>query len=190
MRIPIAALVLGSQATAALKPWEISALRTFSPSGRPDSSPWSFINLTIADRNTYAATAPPPDASAPGIAATCFVQWPYAGDAYGREVNCTTTTTTTTPLSSSPPPEWTLTMLPTPGSAYASPLNDFMLRLTLTLKFAGAEDKYEGSARFALGPGQNLQGICSASGVCAFALRDEAVPVLVLQTRVAGGLLG
>jgi hypothetical protein len=38
-----------------LQPWEITRLRTFSPSGRPGDSPYSTINLTIADPNEILA---------------------------------------------------------------------------------------------------------------------------------------
>ncbi|KAM7212917.1 hypothetical protein V8F06_011672 [Rhypophila decipiens] len=38
---------------------------------------------------------------------------------------------------------------------------------------------YVGHARFKVGPGENMEGICGASGVCSYNLRKEKTPVLI-----------
>jgi hypothetical protein len=63
-------------------------------------------------------------------------------------------------------------------SDYSSPTSDFVLRFTL----ATENETFLGIADFVVG--ENMRGLCSASGVCSFGLKEELVPFLVNQTRV------
>lgn len=141
---------------SSLKPWEISRLSTFSPSGRPGSSPWSVINITISDPNEAIIS--------PSI---CSGKWTFEEPPYGIINNC----------SEVPGAEWSFVMLQSEGSG-SSPTMDFKLRFELTRN----RMSFQGTEKFAVG--ENLSGLCSASGVCAFGLKEEKTPVLVKQARV------
>ena len=151
--IPLAA------ATPALQPWEISSLNTFSPSGRPGSSPWSVINITISD--------PSDTTVSPAI---CIGKWTFDEPPYGLVNNCSDVSGG----------RWTFVMLKSNNDG-ASPTTDFKLRFVLNK--AGAE--FVGTGKFALG--ENMSGLCSASGFCSFGLKDGLAPVLVKQARVCNG---
>lgn len=144
--------------TPALKPWEISRLTTFSPSGRPGSSPWSVINITISDPN-----------DAPVSPAICVGKWTFEEPPYGVVNNC----------SDVPGGRWTFAMLQSDNPAGGSPTTDFKLRFDLKKK---GTKEFVGTESFAVG--ENMSGLCSASGVCSFGLKDTATPVLVKQERV------
>lgn len=55
---------------------------------------------------------------------------------------------------------------------------DFKLRFELNKNGIS----FQGTEKFVVG--ENLSGLCSASGVCAFALKEEKAPVLVKQVRI------
>ena len=149
-------------ATPALKPWEITSLNTFSPSGRPGSSPWSVINITISD---------PSDTSvSPAI---CVGKWTFEEPPYGVLNNCSDVSGG----------RWTFTMLKSDNADSASPTTDFKLRFEL--KKAGAD--FVGTGKFAVG--ENMSGLCSASGFCSFGLKDGLALVLVKQVRVCKSIM-
>lgn len=143
-------------AASPLKPWEISRLTTFSPSGRPGSSPWSVINITISDPNEVI--------NSPAI---CSGKWTFEEPPYGIVNTC----------SEVPGGKWTFVMLQSEGSS-PSPTMDFKLRFEQNKNGIS----FQGMENFVIG--ENLSGLCSASGVCAFALKEEKTPVLVKQVRV------
>lgn len=142
-----------------LKPWEISRLGTFSPSGRPGSSPWSVINITISDPNARTVT--------PTI---CSAQWTWETPPWDQVQACT----------EDPHGEWSFVMVKSADSDYPSPTTDFVLRFTLVLQ--GMHRQFLGVARFRIG--ENMSGLCAASGFCSFGLKEELVPFLVNQTLV------
>ncbi|KAK3380973.1 hypothetical protein B0H63DRAFT_523711 [Podospora didyma] len=154
---------------AVLKPWEVSSLTTVAPSGRPGSLMTSYLNLTITDPNNHISKAvliPPPEGSSP-TTANCSAAWPVFGTPpYDQVLNCTET----------PVGSWTFAML---KSETPNDLWDFILRFTFARK-GGAT--FVGSAHFYAQV--NLQGTCSASGFCAFRLRDELKPFYINQTLV------
>ena len=149
-------------ATPALKPWEITSLNTFSPSGRPGGSPWSVINITISDPNDPAV-----------LPAICVGKWTFDESPYGIVNNC----------SDVPGGRWTFATLKSDNAESASPTTDFKLRFAL--KKAGTE--FVGTGKFAVG--ENMSGLCSASGFCSFGLKDGLSPVLVKQVRVCKGIV-
>ncbi|KAL2129470.1 hypothetical protein VTI74DRAFT_7772 [Chaetomium olivicolor] len=144
-------------ATLSLKPWEISHLGTFSPSGRPGSSPYSVINITISDPND-ASVSP----------ATCVGKWTFEEPPYGKINDC----------SDVPGGQWTFVMLESDGQN-PSPTTDFKLRFDLKKK---KKVRFVGVEKFVVG--ENLSGLCSASGVCSFGLKEEKTPFPVQQARV------
>jgi hypothetical protein len=157
-RVIFSLLGLAPLATVAssLKPWEISRLTTFSPSGRPGSSPWSIINITISDPNDAI--------SSPTI---CSGKWTFEEPPYDIINSC----------SEVPGAEWTFVMLRSNGTG-ASPTMDFQLRFELNKK----RESFEGTEKFVVG--ENMSGLCSASGVCSFGLKEEMTPFPIKQVRV------
>ncbi|AEO63792.1 3ffc141b-2c64-46a3-8362-d57d2a3f910a [Thermothielavioides terrestris] len=138
------------------KPWEISYLTTFSPPGRPGSSLYSVINITIADPND--STVSPTN---------CIGKWTYDTVPYNITNAC----------SEVPGGKWTFEMLES-NSTSASPTTDFKLRFELDKQHS----QFVGTASFAVG--DNLSGLCSAGGICAFELKEEDTPFPVYQVRV------
>ena len=149
-------LVCLAAATPTLNPWEISHLTTFSPSGRPGSSPWSVINVTIADPNG-AIVSP----------TFCAAKWTFEDPPYGKVNAC----------SDIPGGQWTFEMLES-DSENPSPTMDFKLRFELKKK----DELFVGTESFKVG--ENMSGLCSASGVCSFGLKEEKTPFLVKQVQV------
>ena len=139
-----------------LQPWQISQLTTFSPSGRPGSSPWSIIDITISDPNDH-----------PVVPTNCTAKWTFEEPPYNRIERCTEV----------PGAEWSFEMVKS-ESEQASPTMDFVLRFTLVRE----HETYLGVAKFVIG--DNMRGLCSASGVCSFGLKEEMTPFLVNQARV------
>lgn len=84
-------------------------------------------------------------------------------------------------------------MLRAENATYQSPTEDFDLKFTLVRSLSAPGNVYAktyvGTGRFRIG--QNMGGLCSASGVCTFGLQEEENPVLVEQTRTeCSGLCG
>ncbi|KAK3315898.1 hypothetical protein B0H66DRAFT_480333 [Apodospora peruviana] len=174
---------LTAAADPLLKPWEISKLTTFAPSGRPGSSTWSIINVTITDPNDY--SNPPPLNLAAGLAvnkstttADCGFKWQYDNfaSAYDHVEHCTAVSEGS----------WTFEMLEASNSSYPSPLTDFVLRFKRSVPRASRRVRgplsWVGDARFVVG--DNMRGLCSASGVCSFGLKEENTPFYINQTRL------
>ncbi|KAK1766282.1 hypothetical protein QBC33DRAFT_620687 [Phialemonium atrogriseum] len=170
------AALLKSRDPDALKLWEILRLSTFSPSGRPGSSPWSLINITITDPNTIPA-GPTPTGTAVFEPSTvnCSTAWDAGSLPYNQVVNCT----------EAEHGYWTFEMLEADDSDYHSPTENFNIRFTQVRSLEVPGNTYAqtfvGTGSFRVG--DNLSGVCGASGVCSFGLKDEAKPVLVNQTR-------
>ncbi|KAK4149536.1 hypothetical protein C8A00DRAFT_46867 [Chaetomidium leptoderma] len=156
----ITASLLGLAAFAgaapSLQPWEISRLSTFSPSGRPAESPWSIINVTISDPNDVALPV-----------TFCATKWTFEKPPYGIVNNC----------SEVAGGQWRFVMLESEGE-HSSPTTDFRLRFELQR----GEETYVGTEKFVVG--ENLWGLCSASGVCSFGLKEEQTPFPVKQVLV------
>lgn len=145
-------------AESSLKPWEILHLSTFSPPGRPgDTQLHSNLNFTISDPND--STVSP---------TTCVAKWLYDELPYNQTNACDVVSGG----------QWTFEMLESDNNRTASPTTDFKLRFELTTKDA----RCVGMAKFTVG--DNLSGMCSAGGICGFALKDEDTPFAVQQARV------
>ena len=150
------------------------SLSTFSPSGRPGSSPYSTLNVTISDPNTVpAGQTPTGTAVFPPSTGTCGVAFTGASVPWGVEQPCTSDSEYTT---------WTVT-LNEPASGTASGTTNFVLSFKETdnVQIPGSDvtKVFEGSQAFAVG--DNLGGECGGSGVCYWAL--TSAPVAVQQTE-------
>ncbi|KAH6843440.1 hypothetical protein B0I37DRAFT_418540 [Chaetomium sp. MPI-CAGE-AT-0009] len=139
-----------------LKPWQISQLRTFSPPNREGSSPWSLINITIGDPNALIVNP-----------TSCATQWTVDDPPFEKLNAC----------SEIPSGQWGFEMLKS-DSTNPSPTTDFRVRYFLKK----GDEAFEGTGSFKVG--DNMQGLCSAGGVCSFELKEENTPFLVTQTRI------
>ncbi|KAM7193196.1 hypothetical protein V8F33_007896 [Rhypophila sp. PSN 637] len=201
-------LLLFSQVCTTVAQWSVRNLNTFSPSGRPGSSPYSTLNTTITD--TYGHY----DAHlnrVPLSTAICFMKWQWGSrdiTPYNIVFNCSNVDPNDTDS------HWSFEMRNATESEYPSPTTDFYLWFWRSVENIyndghGSEkggrftkrgpvdelaavvernDKprrearnilYVGHARFKVGPGENMEGICGASGVCSYNLRQEKTPVLI-----------
>ena len=157
-------------------PWEISSLRTFSPSGRPGSSPYSILNITITDPNTTAA-GPAPRGTAIFTPTTAVCNATYVGDAppWGQSLNCSATSYG----------YWAFEMLQPAENPSATTNFDVRFTHVSNVTVIGKVFTKVYVAREHFEVGKNLAGLCSASGVCSFGLKEDETPYLVNQTLVS-----
>lgn len=131
--------------------------------------------MTIVDPNTIlAGPAPTGTAVFEPVAANCSTEWTFEDTPFDRVLNCTDIAHG----------YWTFEML-TEGVESPSPTQNFDVRFTQVrnLRVPGGNytQTWVGKASFRIG--ENMEGLCGASGVCSFGLKAEAQPVLVDQTR-------
>ncbi|KAB5545758.1 hypothetical protein GE09DRAFT_218451 [Coniochaeta sp. 2T2.1] len=169
------AALIGPNDTPA--PWEISSISTFSPSGRPGSSPYSIVNITITDPNDIAA-GPSGMATFPPSTAICNASFVGSDPPYNKVIDCSETEYGS----------WTFEMLESSNtSGWQSATTNFDVRFTrvnnVTVVGEVFSKVYVGRAHFEVGA--NMRGVCGASGVCSWGLKEEERPYLVNQTLVS-----
>ncbi|KAI1401487.1 hypothetical protein F4819DRAFT_458009 [Hypoxylon fuscum] len=166
-----------------LEPWKVTKMSTFSPSGRPGSSPLAHTWANITSSGSIAAGH---GASFESSDANCTAEWVWASEVpYNHTYECTTTTAVAPSQSSSS--TWTIEILEVTNSNYFSPTENFDVKFTLTSNVTVDGNEYYkvlvGTQHFEVG--KNMRGTCGGSGLCSWALRDENNPVLVQPTIVA-----
>ncbi|KAK4184666.1 hypothetical protein QBC35DRAFT_505468 [Podospora australis] len=146
-----------------LKPYLLHTLTTFSPSGRPGSSPWSLVNLTFSDLEFNNNV-------------TCGAKYTWEDPLWNNVTECAHTPTTKDKYT-----KYSFQMLkPTASGEGASLLNNFMLHL----RHDAEKGVYVATQRFNFDSDRNIGGLCSASGVCSFGLREEVRPYYIHQTKL------
>jgi hypothetical protein len=123
------------------------------------------MNLTISDPN---------DASVSPV--MCVRQWDFGNeDPYDKVIAC----------SEVPGGRWMFVMLEADGAdgVTPSPISNFGVRFTLEKKknLKKDDEKWVGDAKFVIG--ENMSGLCAASGFCSFGLKEELAPFAVRQVR-------
>ena len=169
--------MLTTSRAAELQPWQLTALRTYSPPYSPNVSLHAGLAFTISDPNTINAGP-----ARRGVAifvpssANCTAQWSYGESPFAQPQVC----------SEVPYGNWTFEIFPSNPRFGTWPLQVFGLRITRVYNvtvIANVYTKvYRGEERFEVGGA--LGGICGASGICSFQLKNESSPVLIQQTRV------
>ncbi|KAK4158656.1 hypothetical protein QBC43DRAFT_328595 [Cladorrhinum sp. PSN259] len=170
---------------ADLKPWLVTAVGAGTPSGRSNNPPYSSLRISISDPNTIplGPTRYSTMTSFPPSNATCFLKWnafngedPFAKFGAGAAIPCWSDNFSAG--------RWSMQLLSQNVTGYGpSATRDFRVRYELeesmilddgivTMTFAG-------TVGFAVG--QELQLVCGASGVCSTGLKQERVPVQVVQ---------
>ncbi|KAF2656368.1 hypothetical protein K491DRAFT_656687 [Lophiostoma macrostomum CBS 122681] len=163
---------------AALENWEVTALGTHSPSGRPGNDPHLFINATINDPNTIPAGEQPTGTAVfPPSTAQCNIEWLSGETPWGVEQPCTSSTTYST---------WTVTLeKPSNASGTPSGTENFALQFKLVdyVHLVGQEvtKVYEGEGEFAVGGA--LTGQCGGSGVCNWGLKSPPYAIVQYETE-------
>jgi hypothetical protein len=182
-------------------PWQVTSLSTFSPSGRPGSSPYCIVNITITDPDTPFSHLLPSDPQTPSVeplafhpsTAICNVSFVGNDPPYNRVINCTETGPETAAVGNPLGSIWTFEMVKvdnTTAESYPSPTTNFDVVFThvsyLDVGVPGGDRGskqysrvYVGKAHFEVG--ENMAGVCGASGVCSWGLKAEERPYLVEQ---------
>jgi hypothetical protein len=170
--LSLAAAVIGPNDP--LAPWEISFVSTFNPSGGPWDSLKSVVNITITDPNTIKAGSSPTGTVVFTPSTTiCNVSFVPSALPYNQPFNCSETAFG----------YWTFEMLE--ADDMPDPTTNFDVRFThvdsVWVVASNYTQVYVGTGHFEVG--KNMGGLCSASGICAWNLKEESTPYLVNQTR-------
>ncbi|KAI1266577.1 hypothetical protein F5Y18DRAFT_425822 [Xylariaceae sp. FL1019] len=169
MHIPHAFYAFGASfaiGAAAVPPWQVIALSTYSPSGRPNSSPDYYISATIQNPD------PSKGDDASDIEVDCKATWQYPNLPYNKMFDCV--------LSGGTDSSWSWSMEPIQAnSTSASSTTNFVLQFQAMSSTgpSGESTGWAGTQSFAVG--DNLQGTCAGSGFCSWALKADKIPVLV-----------
>ncbi|KAK0615328.1 hypothetical protein B0T17DRAFT_620118 [Bombardia bombarda] len=155
-----------------LKPWNLTSMRSFSPSGRPGSSPFVTLNLTIVDLND-ADRLPRSALKNATLEAECDTQWSwenfdYDKDPYNRVHNCSKVDVGW----------WTFELFKTNASV-PNPARNFLVQFEHHVK---RDEVYVGVGNLSVET--NVRGACGGSGVCTWYLWEGAMPVYINQARV------
>jgi hypothetical protein len=150
-------------------PWEVTRLVTSGLPYRSEAAchdPLNTIAVEIRDTNSY-----PGSNTTEPQSTQCIAKFPYCSPPYHKSFNCTEV----------PYGSWSFTFFPTDDhqdAKYWNPGQNFTLWFRLLIPERGVW--YDGLAAFSVGG--NLRGMCSAGGICSFALKEELTPVYVNQT--------
>jgi len=161
-----------------LQPWQLTAMRTGSPPYRPNSTIPAGLGFTIADPNQLnAGPGHRGTVVFPPSTANCTAQWLEGESPYGRARNCTEVLYG----------HWAFEVVETSTKYGTWPLQNFDILITRVYNVTALGNLYtkvyEGRAHFEVGA--TLGGLCGASGICSFQLKNETSPVLIRQSRTA-----
>lgn len=171
--LPLAAAV--SVNTTGLRPWEITAVYTHTPSGYPANHPYSWVGFSVSDPNDIVVGQThfgPAEFS--GSATNCSVRYLGYGhdDPRGKTYPCAASTSLND--------IWSFEIL---KESYSVTTN-FTLRVVreeaVVLASGGIVNlRWEGRANFTVGylDGENMSGACGGSGVCSWGLKADYSPV-------------
>ncbi|KAI0805879.1 hypothetical protein GGR55DRAFT_260268 [Xylaria sp. FL0064] len=142
-------------------PWQVTGLKSWSPSGRPGTNPDWYINVNITS----------PDS--PSSVTYCQIVWDYPDVPYNQILDCEVLG-----ASNSTAWAWTVELLEaTDDGPYPTTNFDLRWRAATPLTDSTDEDFQirTGVGQFEVG--KNMQGLCAASGFCSWALKTESIPV-------------
>ncbi|KAK5631124.1 hypothetical protein RRF57_006839 [Xylaria bambusicola] len=156
--------------TSALGRFSVTSLNTWSPSGRPGTSPDYYIHANITDPDPTKDT---PDADGAQVYCAFVWQWPNAP--YNQILDCV--------IADGGRPvgwAWTVELLEATETEEPFPTTNFDLHwraINLSQPQDGNVTFYSGIGHFEVG--KNLQGTCAASGFCSWALKPTETPVVI-----------
>ncbi|KAH6618754.1 cell death in tomato 1 [Boeremia exigua] len=138
-----------------LQPFEVTAVNSYSPSGRPGSDVWRHMRANITDPNSYFYTSTNRNLTVPGDSQgiNCEARW-YRGESPLDR---------TWPCDPAPNGHWALQVV-------SSGVYDFKLRFIHAVEpgLSWPNTRYEAEASFK--SGENLIGRCLSSGSCSYSL--------------------
>ncbi|KAI0139348.1 hypothetical protein GGR57DRAFT_496201 [Xylariaceae sp. FL1272] len=147
-------------------PWQVIKLSTYSPSGRPNTSPDYYVSAAIRNPDPSKGDA------ASDVEVDCKATWQYPDLPYNKSFDCV--------LADGTVSSWSWSMEPIQAnSTSASSTTNFVLAFQAISNTAtsGESIVWAGTQSFAVG--DNLQGTCAGSGFCSWALKPEKTPVLI-----------
>ena len=166
-----------SERQTTLSPWQVTGVGVFTPSGRPESYPWSTITVNASDPNELnLGTGPdgsPVTVPAGGQALNCQAKWLTGTSPTGHSWPCDPTGQG----------YWVLELLP--GTSGFSTTNfDVKLTRVADRLYQGSQFKktYQGQGHFEVG--DNLAGTCGGSGVCSWGLKADHNPFPIQQAQI------
>ncbi|KAI0100802.1 hypothetical protein GGR51DRAFT_531740 [Nemania sp. FL0031] len=168
--------LFASAAVAQLAPWQVSNIQTWSPSGRPGSSPYYYIHVNITNPD------PTQTATDPGITqgqVYCDISWLYPDAPYNNISACEIVNTTA-------PSAWAWTVELLEADTDPSSTTNFELRWRAAANPEASTDSsteiWTGVGKFQVG--DNLQGTCAGSGFCSWYLKPTNTPFPINVTSV------
>ena len=173
--------VVQRQVTTELAPWNITDLFSYKPSGQPSPNTDQRIALRITDPNTIQLMRASRFGFAvfPPLSADCDIQWefPAGQPPYGEEIFC--------PISGDGGyGNFTVTLVE--GTGELETVLDFGLKFKETREVSVQQHYFkrvfEGTVSFKAG--QNYQGSCGDSGVCAGQLIEDVAVTQELTESV------
>jgi len=179
------ALPLLTPLALALTPaqWQVTNLYSFSPSGRPGTSPDYYIRVNISN--------PDPRPDAPGVV-LCTSIWQYPDVPYNKisdcqivdSVNQTADGDATNTHAHGDTWAWTLEPLEVVTDDFHFATTNVNLRWRAARINSNSGSAKARGVRVLTGVGHfevgdNMTGLCAASGFCVWNLKPEKAPVLV-----------
>ncbi|KAI0525388.1 hypothetical protein F5B22DRAFT_336646 [Xylaria bambusicola] len=157
-------------AASAFGRFSVTSLNTWSPSGRPGSSPDYYIHANITDPD------PTKDVSdADGAQVYCALAWQWPDIPYNQILDCEISD-----ARGSVSWAWSIELLKATDAENPSPTTNFYLHWR-AINTSQPQDEdvivYSGIGHFEVG--ENMQGTCAASGFCSWALKQAEIPVLI-----------
>lgn len=149
----------------------VTSLQTWSPSGRPGTSPDWYIHVNITDPDPTKTVSDP---SGPHV--YCEVVWQYPAAPYNETIECNITDATGFVNWA-----WTVTLLeandpdPWPTTNF-----DLLWRAVNLSQSNEPVIVWSGIGQFEVA--KNLQGTCAGSGFCSWSLKPEDTPYVVEVT--------
>ncbi|KAF2036374.1 cell death in tomato 1 [Setomelanomma holmii] len=162
-----------------LQDFQVTSVSVFTPSGRPETYPWSTLTANITDPNEVNLGPSKSDgqdvvvpAGSQGV--NCVAKYFSKGEnPIGRTWPCDPTSQG----------YWTMQVLPGSSGSYSS--TDFKLKFThvADVLYLGSEYTASFVAEGGFEVGDNMSGTCGSSGRCAWGLKQEDVPVLIAPVK-------
>lgn len=168
-----------------LAPWQVARLGTFSPSGRPGSSPDYYIHVNITNPDPTQASS-----TDPGIASGkvyCEFVWRYPDTPYS---NISTCSILDVDAAAAVPWVWTVELIEAEDENPSATTDfDLLWRAATTAETTQGEEDGSGvqtwTGRGHFEVGDNMQGTCAASGFCSWGLKDASSPFPVDVSTVS-----
>ncbi|KAH8708641.1 hypothetical protein GQ44DRAFT_690748 [Phaeosphaeriaceae sp. PMI808] len=162
-----------------LQDFKVTSVGVFTPSGRPESYPWSTITASVTDPNEInlgpaQSDGSPVIAPAGSQGLNCQAKYLSGESPLGRSWPCDPTEKG----------YWTMQVLNGPNGQYSSTNFNLKFKHVADVLYQGGRytASYQAEGHFEVG--DNMQGTCGGSGVCSWGLKADKKPVLITPTKL------